>query len=130
MVSAKKYAEGNRTGKKMICRICFKDHPLRFCKKFLLVDYQERMLLLSIYKYCAGCLSHDHTWRICESTGRCKRCGDMHHTLLHKPGSIPRSSAQNDVAVVKRLKRGPRSSTRPKSKGPSSSQNSASWDNL
>lgn len=121
MVHPKKYAEGRRTTKKMVCRVCLKDHPLRFCSKFLQVDYQERMQLVTIYKYCAGCLSHDHTWRTCESTGTCKRCGDSHHTLLHKSGKRPRSSAQKSV---KRLQ-GPSSSNRPQRGGPSSSRDAA-----
>ncbi|XP_075167861.1 uncharacterized protein LOC142240024 [Haematobia irritans] len=79
------------------------------------MDYYERMRIVSIYRHCAGCLAHDHTWRICKSEGRCKKCGDMHHTLLHKPG--PRSSGIVVKSVVKRL--GPRSSNPPD--GPSSS---------
>ncbi|XP_046803800.1 uncharacterized protein LOC111689753 [Lucilia cuprina] len=84
MVNRRDRAEGHRTSN-LICRICLKRHPLRYYKKFLQVDYEERMRLVSIYRYCAGCLAHDHTWRTCESTSRCERCGDMHHTLLHKP---------------------------------------------
>lgn len=122
MVHPKKYAEGRRTTGKMVCRVCLQDHPLRFCKKFLQVGYQERMQLVSIYRYCAGCLSHDHTWRTCESTGTCKRCGDMHHTLLHKSGIRPSTSARKSV---KRLTQGPSSSNRPKGRGPRSSQGSA-----
>lgn len=122
MVKPSKYAEGRRTTKKMVCRVCLKDHPLRFCRKFLQVEYEERMRLVSIYRYCAGCLSHDHTWRTCESTGKCKRCGDMHHTLLHK-GGRPSTSARKNT---KRLRRGPSSSNRHEKKGPSSSDNSVS----
>lgn len=93
MVKAKKYNVENRVGKKrIVCRVCLKDHPLRFCKKFLNMDYAERMKIISIYQHCAGCLGHDHTWRTCTSTGKCHKCGDMHHTLLHKPG--PRSSRE------------------------------------
>ncbi|XP_065358592.1 uncharacterized protein LOC135952520 [Calliphora vicina] len=126
MVPRKKYTEGNRTTPKMVCRVCLKDHPLRFCKKILKEDYKERMRLVSFYKYCAGCLSHDHTWRTCESTGKCKHCGDMHNTLLHKPNSRPRPSGQNDGKRVKRLRqeskaKGP-SSSRISAKGPSSSR--------
>lgn len=119
MVSRRKYTEGNRTTPRMVCRICLKDHPLRFCAKFLKEDYKERMRLVVFYKYCAGCLSHDHTWRTCRSTGKCKRCSDMHHTLLHKPSSRHRWSGQNRIEHSKRVQRDARA------KGPSSSRNSA-----
>ncbi|XP_065354391.1 uncharacterized protein LOC135948867 [Calliphora vicina] len=122
MVSRKKYTEGNRTTPKMVCRVCLKDHPIRFCRKFLKENYQERMRIVSFYKYCAGCLSHDHTWRTCRSTGKCKRCGDMHHTLLHKPSSRPRTSRQNGNKNVKHLRKGPGASNRKTERGPSSSQ--------
>ncbi|XP_075151474.1 uncharacterized protein LOC142225573 [Haematobia irritans] len=122
MVKAKRYNPENRKGKqKIVCRVCLKDHPLRFCEKFLAMDYMERMRIVSIYRHCAGCLAHDHTWRTCKSEGRCKKCGDMHHTMLHKPG--PRSSGGKVRSVIKRL--GPRSS-KPKSEhGPSSSNSSS-----
>lgn len=126
MVSPKKYANGSRSGKSMVGRVCLESHPLRFCRKFLQVDIQERMELVSIYKYCASCLSHDHTWRTCESKGKCKRCGDMHHSLLHRPSKRPSSSSSRKSKKLKRCHRGPSSSSRPKSRGPSSSQNSAS----
>ncbi|XP_075162761.1 uncharacterized protein LOC142235393 [Haematobia irritans] len=85
--------------------------------KFLAMSYSERMRIVSIYRHCAGCLAHDHTWRTCKSEGRCKKCGDMHHTLLHKPG--PSSSARVVKSVVKRL--GPRSSQPKTGSGPRSS---------
>lgn len=129
MAPTKKSSEAPRTQAHMVCRICLRSHPLRRCEKFLQVDYSERMQLVSIYKYCAGCLSHDHTWRTCESTGKCKRCGDLHHTLLHKPGSRLRSSSQkkskdNKKIKIKRCNRGQSLSTRPKGRGPNLSQSS------
>ncbi|XP_059226021.1 uncharacterized protein LOC131998037 [Stomoxys calcitrans] len=126
MVKAKKYNVDNRAGKKrIVCRVCLKDHPLRFCRKFLDMDYAERMKIISIYQHCAGCLAHDHTWRTCESTGKCRKCGDMHHTLLHKPG--PRSSTV--MAYHDGARQGPQPSSKtPSKKGPRPSQSSHQHD--
>ncbi|XP_065371002.1 uncharacterized protein LOC135963159 [Calliphora vicina] len=120
MVNPRNNAEGRQTSKKIICRICLKNHPLKSCHKFLQVDYEERMRLVSIYRYCAGCLAHDHTWRTCESTGRCGRCGDMHHTLLHKEGRGTLSTHRRN----QRHRRGTNSSDRRESTEPSSSRSS------
>ena len=81
--------------------------------------------LVTMYKYCAGCLSHDHIWRTCVSTGKCKRCGDINHTLLHKPDNRPRSSGLKKVAKSKRGNRNRKSPPRTNNKGLRSSRNFA-----
>ena len=78
--------------------------------------------LVTMYKYCAGCLSHDHIWRTCVSTGKCKRCGDINHTLLHKPDNRPRSSGLKKVAKSKRGNRNRKSPARTNNTGPRSSR--------
>ena len=69
MVSVRKHKQGDN-GKKTVYRVCLKNHPLRFCERFSKADYDEKMKLMTIYKYCAGCLSHDQTWRMCVCTGK------------------------------------------------------------
>ncbi|XP_073823932.1 uncharacterized protein [Musca autumnalis] len=121
MVKAKKYNAENRVSKKrIVCRVCLNDHPLRFCKKFLSMEYAERMKMVSIYQHCAGCLGHDHTWRTCTSKGECKKCGDTHHTLLHKPGP----SSSKDLVKKGADEKGPSSSRSQPKKGPRSSNSS------
>ena len=104
MVLTKRYRQSDYN-KKMVCRICLKNHPLRFCERFSKADYDERTKLVTIYRYCAGYLSHDHTWRTCMSTGKCKYCGDMLHTMPHKPDTRPRSSSPKKIEKSKKSKR-------------------------
>lgn len=115
MVKAKKYQSTNQSEQaKMVCRVCLGDHPLRFCDQFLDLSLEDRLRVVSLYKHCSGCLSHDHTWRTCESQGKCRQCGDSHHTLLCEQEPL-----RNRVASSVR---GPRSSRNDRQRGPRSSQ--------
>lgn len=65
------------------CVLCTSYHALRFCKKFLAMDSQERNRVVRKFEYCINCLAKSHTFRKYRSRNTCHRCQHYHHTLLH-----------------------------------------------
>lgn len=65
------------------CLICRGYHALRFCSKFLQMDYKEKNRMVRKYEYCINCLARSHTFRKCKSKNTCRKCKRYHHTLLH-----------------------------------------------
>nr|XP_036677578.1 uncharacterized protein LOC118878640 [Drosophila suzukii] len=66
-----------------LCRVCRGIHPLRKCNRFLRLSTEKRLRAVLINKYCANCLAHQHSEKVCRSGDTCKKCGENHHTLLH-----------------------------------------------
>ncbi|XP_075159825.1 uncharacterized protein LOC142232979 [Haematobia irritans] len=67
------------------CRMCYRFHALRFCRKFLELDIGSRKREVRRMGYCINCLARSHRSYDCDSEVACKRCGGEHHTLLHLP---------------------------------------------
>ncbi|XP_053968750.1 uncharacterized protein LOC128870180 [Anastrepha ludens] len=67
------------------CRLCDARHPIRLCPVFRGKSPIERLWEALLGHYCANCLSMAHKSRNCTNEGRCRRCGDHHHTMLHIP---------------------------------------------
>lgn len=65
------------------CKVCWRYHSLRFCKKFLQMKAAERKHVVDKHNYCSNCLARSHTLRRCTSQVTCRNCGESHHTLLH-----------------------------------------------
>jgi hypothetical protein len=65
------------------CKVCRKNHPLRYCRKFKKFDVEHRLRVVIKHHYCARCLSSDHTAPRCLSSMSCGKCSKNHHTLLH-----------------------------------------------
>ena len=65
------------------CPICKELHYPYQCKTFGNSSLAEREKLVSKNKLCGNCLNPNHTTAKCRST-KCKRCGNLHHTSLHK----------------------------------------------
>lgn len=76
------------------CRVCHRSHPLRYCKRFLDANYERRLRLVLLHRYCSRCLAHSHGAKNCQSKGMCEYCKEKHHTLLH---SNPRLSPSRQL---------------------------------
>lgn len=63
------------------CRVCHRSHPLRYCKRFLDANYERRLRLVLLHRYCSRCLAHSHGAKNCQSKGMCEYCKEKHHTL-------------------------------------------------
>ncbi|XP_054745551.1 uncharacterized protein LOC129249912 [Anastrepha obliqua] len=85
------------------CRLCDARHPVRLCPVFRGKSPIERLREALLGHYCANCLSMAHNSRNCTSEGRCRRCGDHHHTMLHiseERRSWSQQVAEEDSDVV------------------------------
>lgn len=86
-----------------LCLVCFKYHPLRFCKRFKRLDLKSRQYLVRVHRYCVNCFARTHLVGGCTSMGSCQICGDLHHSLLHPEsarstaGSINSKSSTRSV---------------------------------
>lgn len=78
------------------CRACDGWHPLRFCEKFLQMSLEKRLRLVVMHGFCSRCLALSHQTSKCSSRGRCRRCQEDHHTLLHA-GSTPPGKDKKSV---------------------------------
>ncbi|XP_065359110.1 uncharacterized protein LOC135953245 [Calliphora vicina] len=76
------------------CQVCYRYHSLRFCRSFLAMNSTKRNQVVRQKQYCLNCLARTHIVRKCESPDKCKKCGLLHHTLLH-PTRHPRGKAQH-----------------------------------
>ncbi|XP_055622584.1 uncharacterized protein LOC129766143 [Toxorhynchites rutilus septentrionalis] len=64
------------------CNVCSKSaHPLYQCGKFVHMSSEEKLSLINSQMLCRNCLK-DHRGESCRS-GNCRKCGLLHHTLLH-----------------------------------------------
>nr|XP_041633438.1 uncharacterized protein LOC121503256 [Drosophila kikkawai] len=67
------------------CKMCRQKHPLRFCEKFLKLDFIAKRRAVRRLHYCVNCLASSHTLQQCRSKDICHVCGELHHTILHGP---------------------------------------------
>ncbi|XP_055589536.1 uncharacterized protein LOC129741775 [Uranotaenia lowii] len=73
------------------CIACPETHPLFRCPAFGQLAAEDRELLLRKHALCCNCFRKNHIAAECKSTGRCRACGERHHTLvcLKKPSTGP-----------------------------------------
>ncbi|XP_036340169.1 uncharacterized protein LOC118749480 [Rhagoletis pomonella] len=79
------------------CRLCDANHPIRLCPLYRAKSPEERLREALLGRYCANCLAMNHELKDCVSEGRCKRCGEKHHSTLHfedEPSTSKKSWAQ------------------------------------
>ncbi|XP_017479194.1 PREDICTED: uncharacterized protein LOC108368786 [Rhagoletis zephyria] len=79
--NVRKQAEANNYP--LTCRLCSNKHPLRVCPIFRAKRPEERLRDVLIHRYCTNCLSGIHRAAHCTNPGRCRRCNEEHHTMLH-----------------------------------------------
>lgn len=74
---------------KFKCKVCDKgSHPIKACFKFQKLSASEKEKVAQSSGHCINCLSFSHQITDCESNGRCAKCGDKHHTMLHKEETV------------------------------------------
>ncbi|XP_055906004.1 uncharacterized protein LOC129941403 [Eupeodes corollae] len=59
------------------------------CQKFVNLSPMDRFKLTKELKLCLNCLRGRHTVQHCNSANKCQKCGDSHHTLLHRERIAP-----------------------------------------
>ncbi|XP_058816696.1 uncharacterized protein LOC131679970 [Topomyia yanbarensis] len=70
------------TNTSLNCDVCGKSsHPIYQCGKFMHMSTEERLATVSKQRLCRNCL-RKHPGETCKS-GNCRKCGLLHHTLLH-----------------------------------------------
>ncbi|TPP57117.1 Protein disulfide-isomerase [Fasciola gigantica] len=84
------------------CPVCFEDHGLEFCSKFLSVCYEERLRVIQDAGWCFKCLKLGHRAAACRTMSRCLElnCYGHHHTLMHVPRS-PNTPTKANINSVK-----------------------------
>ncbi|XP_011858428.1 PREDICTED: uncharacterized protein LOC105555985 [Vollenhovia emeryi] len=65
------------------CVRCSGNHSLAKCNKFLSLPVEQRRLVARQHKCCFNCPRTEHFLSNCPSKGRCNRCHQAHHSLLH-----------------------------------------------
>ena len=95
------------------CDLCNNEkHPLHVCPKWNNLNVTQRMGHIEAKSLCSNCLAVGHKLSQCKSKGRCRDCGQQHHTSIHQ-NSIPMNSSLSNRSVdglmgtVQLLLRGP-----------------------
>ncbi|XP_024886699.1 uncharacterized protein LOC112464122 [Temnothorax curvispinosus] len=82
------------------CVRCSGNHSLTRCDKFLSLPIEQRRLVARQHKYCFNCLRTEHYLKNCPSKGRCNRCRQAHHSLLHSEGTAAINSPSSAPSAV------------------------------
>ena len=69
---------------KIFCHMCSKPHWLSKCYAFLKLNHSEKLKKISSFRLCQNCLSSKHPIALCTSQRRCFKCGQKHHSSIHK----------------------------------------------
>lgn len=65
------------------CSFCSENHSSYSCSSFLKLPIADRLIKVRELRLCFNCLCPGHSVISCQSTGRCRTCNKLHHTLLH-----------------------------------------------
>nr|CAH8842548.1 unnamed protein product [Trichobilharzia regenti] len=67
------------------CIVCFTDHDLWECQRFLSMSHKERLAVSMRHKVCFNCLKLNHRADTCRAARGCDivGCTRRHHKLLH-----------------------------------------------
>ena len=97
------------------CALCTNEkHPLHICPKWNNLSVSQRMGHIQSKSLCSNCLGVGHTTNQCRSKGRCRECGQQHHSSIHQtstntPMNSSLSSRKPDglMGTAQLLLRGP-----------------------
>ena len=94
-------AESGRNTKKAPCLDCGKNHGIWNCSDFKQKKVTDRLNFAKHNQLCFRCLGQDHQGKTCPRSRQCGQdgCTDLHHRLLHKPGST-KSNLDKSSKVV------------------------------
>ena len=82
--TALKIQESSRpSANKVKCVVCESNHPVFLCTVFKELSIEDRWGKVKQNRLCYNCLSRGHSVSSCTSKGRCRKCNNTHHTLLH-----------------------------------------------
>lgn len=82
------------------CPSCNESHSLFHCKSFMSMDVQSRQTFVRSKKLCFNCLSSGHWSNACTSSGKCKKCSKLHHTLLCVQNDVPQTTPQTAASAL------------------------------
>ncbi|XP_025155791.1 uncharacterized protein LOC112588842 [Harpegnathos saltator] len=71
------------------CAECGSEHGLRECSAFKDWPVSSRRARVRALGLCFNCLGPSHQAAACPSKGRCRECGEPHHSLLHSAQQSP-----------------------------------------
>lgn len=66
-----------------VCYLCCESHYLTNCKRYKRMLSSDRLQFAIIQSVCINCYRKTHTVERCPYGGRCSRCNEKHHTMLH-----------------------------------------------
>ena len=99
------------------CDLCSNNekHPLHICPKwnnFNITQRTQRMGHIEAKSLFSNCLAVGHKTNQCKSKGRCRECGQQHHTSIHQNNtpmnsSLSSKSVDGLMGTVQLLLRGP-----------------------
>ncbi|XP_050516397.1 uncharacterized protein LOC126891261 [Diabrotica virgifera virgifera] len=84
----------SNTENRFKCNFCNKEHKIYYCPDFLKLNPTNRLNNAKRLRLCINCLGTCHRTKDCRSTG-CRKCGKIHHTLLH----FENSQSSNSVST-------------------------------
>ncbi|XP_028152827.2 uncharacterized protein LOC114346251 [Diabrotica virgifera virgifera] len=84
----------SNTENRFKCNFCNKEHKIYYCPDFLKLNPTNRLNNAKRLRLCLNCLGTCHRTKDCRSTG-CRKCGKIHHTLLH----FENSQSSNSVST-------------------------------
>lgn len=70
------------TRTKFTCFLCKDNHKLFYCREFLRLSINDRLLKVRSLHLCENCLRRNHSANDCRWSG-CKNGGEKHNTTLH-----------------------------------------------
>lgn len=119
--SSTKASDANSKGKRNVlfshivtqnnaCPICNELHYVFQCKRYTKSSIADRENLVNKHRLCGNCLHPRHTTASCRSS-KCKRCGNLHHTSLHKETSSSAAPLNDAAPVFSGLAAQPQTST-------------------
>lgn len=65
------------------CPLCNKLHAIRKCSRFVVMNVEKKLRIVSQLSLCYNCLAQSHSRTECRSIDRCRRCLQDHNTWLH-----------------------------------------------
>lgn len=76
--------KGDNISELKCCALCSDNHHIFNCKKFSEMTVKDRQDFVKTKRLCFNCFSPTHVVSRCRRKyTRCKRCGKLHHSLLH-----------------------------------------------
>lgn len=83
----------------MSCICCKREHHLRSCKEFAIMDLSSKRNFVQNHGLCFNCLGSNHSVKHCRNATSCQLCNRRHHSLLHPKGEMQSTEVVKSVDV-------------------------------